>query len=115
MKKIKYSQDYRDKIRIIKKDLDTRFDKDVRLAVFKKINDRIQSIKENEEIGISVREMFGVDTDYQVIYAAKNYIFFRIELEEIFIVNIYNEREDFMWKLFGIRTTSQETEDYWKE
>ncbi len=58
MKKIKYSQDYRDKIRMMKKDLDTRFDKDVRLAVFKKINDRIQSIKENEEIGISVREMF---------------------------------------------------------
>ncbi len=43
---------------MMKKDLDTRFDKDVRLAVFKKINDRIQSIKENEEIGISVREMF---------------------------------------------------------
>lgn len=99
----------------MKRDLDTRFDKNVRLAVFKKINDRIQSIKENEEIGISVREMFGVDTDYQVIYAAKNYIFFRIDHEDIFIVNIYNEREDFMWKLFGIRTTSQETEDYWKE
>ena len=115
MKKIKYSQDYRDKIRKMKRDLDTRFDKEIRLEVFRKINLRIQSIKENEEIGISVKEMFGVDTDYQVIYAAKNYIFYRIGQDEIFIVNKYNEREDFMWKLFGIKTTTQETEEYWGE
>ncbi len=89
MKKIKYSQDYRDKIRIMKKDLDTRFDKDVRLAVFKKINDRIQSIKENEEIGISVREMFGVDTDYQVIIVHNElYNLSRFRLAEIFFCQI---------------------------
>ena len=115
MKRINYSQDYRDKIRLMKKDLDTRFDKETRLKVFKKINSRIQSLKQNEEIGISVKEMFGVETDYQVIYAEKNYIFYRIGEVDIFIVNIYNEREDFMWKLFGIKTTSKETEDYWDE
>ena len=115
MKKLYYSQDYRDKIRLMKKDLDTRFDKETRLKVFKKINSRIQSIKQNENIGISVKEMFGVENDYQVIYVAKNYVFYRIEERDIFIINIYNEREDFMWKLFGIKTTSKETEDYWNE
>ena len=64
MKKIKYSQDYRDKIRMMKKDLDTRFDKDVRLAVFKKINDRIQSIKDNEEI---LRQCQKLDLPYHLI------------------------------------------------
>ena len=29
------------------------------------------------------------------------------------IINIYHEREDFMWLLFGIDTTPQETIDYW--
>ena len=27
----------------------------------------------------------------------------------------YNEKEDFMWKLFGIKTISDEIEDYWNE
>ena len=115
MNKLNYSQDYREKIRIMKKDLDTRFGKETRLKVFKKINSRIQSLKQNEDIGISVKEVLGVETDYQVIYVAKSYIFYRIEENDIFIVNIYNEREDFMWKLFGIRATSKETEDYWNE
>lgn len=35
--------------------------------------------------------------------------------DSIYIVDIFHEREDFMWKLFGIRTTSQKTEDYWNE
>ena len=115
MKKLYYSQDYRDKIRLMKKDLDARFGKETRLKVFTKINSRIQSIRDNENIGISVQDMFGVETEYKVIYASKNYIFYRISDTGIFIVNIYNEREDFMWKLFGIKTISQDTEDYWNE
>ena len=31
------------------------------------------------------------------------------------IINLYHEREDFMWQLFGIDTTPQETIDHWDE
>lgn len=115
MKKIRYSQDYKEKISKMRRYLDAQFGNARRLEIFNTINRRIKSIREHEDIGISVREMFNVDTDYQYIYAAKNYIFYRIDETDIYIVNIYDEREDFMWKLFGIRTLSQETEDYWKE
>lgn len=115
MKKIRYSQDYKEKIQKMRRYLDAQFGNAKRVEIFKTINSRIKSIREHEDIGISVREMFNVDTDYQYIYAAKNYIFYRIDETDIYIVNIYDEREDFMWKLFGIRTLSQETEDYWKE
>ncbi len=33
----------------------------------------------------------------------------------IMILEIFNEKEDFMYQLFGIVTTSQETIDYWNE
>ncbi|MCR5402411.1 MAG: type II toxin-antitoxin system RelE/ParE family toxin [Butyrivibrio sp.] len=115
MKRIRYSQDYKEKISRMRRYLDAYFGNEKRIKIFKQINTRIQSIKENENIGISVREMFCVDTEYRYIYEAKNYIFYRIDENDIYIVNIYDEREDFMWKLFGIRTISQETEDYWKE
>jgi hypothetical protein len=35
--------------------------------------------------------------------------------ETILILEMFHEKEDFMRKLFGIVTTSQETIDYWKE
>ena len=44
-----------------------------------------------------------------------NYLFYRIEKDKIIIVEIFDEREDFMYKLFGISSISQESIDYWDE
>lgn len=115
MKKIIYSPDYKAKIRKMRRELDRQFGSETRQEIFKKINDRIHSIQDHEDIGLSCREVFCVDTDYQCIYTAKNYIFYRIDEDAIRIVKIYDEREDIMWKMFGIKTTTKETEDYWKE
>lgn len=115
MKKLKYSPDYTEKMRELKKYLDFQFGENTRKKVINEIGNRVRSLREHEEIGISVRNMYGVDTDCLCIYAAKNYIFYRVEPDCIYIVNIYDEREDFMMNLFGIKTTSQDTEDHWGE
>ena len=115
MKKIIYSPDYRAKIRKMRQELDRQFGEKTRQEILKKINNRIHSIQEHEDIGLSCRDVFCVDTDYQYIYAAKNYIFYRIDDEAIRIVKIYDEREDIMWKMFGIKTRTRETEEYWNE
>jgi len=70
MKKIIYSPDYKAKIRKMRYNLDRQFGADIRQEIFKKINDRIHSIQDNEDI---------------------------------------------MWKMFRIRTTKRETEEYWKD
>lgn len=80
-----------------------------------KIKKRLTSLKEFPNQGMSVRTMFGIESDYEFIYVSHNYIFYNQNEEVIYIVNIYDEREDFMYKLFGIRITSEETEDYWRE
>ncbi len=115
MKKLKYSPDYVEKMRELKKYLDFQFGGDVRKKVIKEIGSRVRSLRENEQIGISVREMYGVDTDCLCIFVAKNYVFYRIEPDCIYVVNIYNEREDFMMDLFGISGRTQESIDYWGE
>ena len=35
--------------------------------------------------------------------------------DKIIILEIFNEKEDFMYQMFGIVTISQETIDYWNE
>ena len=112
MKKLKYSPDYTEKMRELKKYLDFQFGGDVRKRGIKEIGSSVRSLRENEQIGISVREMYGVDTDCLCIFVAKNYVFYRIEPDCIYVVNIYNEREDFMMDLFGISGRAQESIDH---
>lgn len=65
--------------------------------------------------GPSVENLIGIPCDYRMLYVQHNYAFYRIEGDVVRITDIFNEREDFMWKLFGIKTTTQETKDYWGE
>lgn len=82
-----------------------------------------ESIKENykgsktdfEEKGVSVSSMYDMECDYRYLYVGHNYLFYRIERDKIVIVEMFNDREDFMYKLFGVNTETQESTDYWEE
>lgn len=115
MKKIKYTPDAADKLRELKKAITQSYGADKAIEKVKKITDAIRDLGTNEKKGPAVSRMFDVDTDYRVLFISHNYVFYRIEDECIRIVNLYHEREDFMWKLFGIETVQQETLDYWNE
>lgn len=115
MKKIKYTPDAADKLRELKKAITQSYGADKAIEIVKKITDAIRDFGTNEKKGPAVSQMFGVDTDYRFLFISHNYVFYRIEDECIRIVNLYHEREDFMWKLFGIETVQQETLDYWNE
>ena len=47
------------------------------------------------------------------LFVPRNYVFYRIEDKIIRIINLYHEKDDFMWQLFGIDTTPQDTINYW--
>ncbi len=91
------------------------FHADLATSVISKIMDRIDGLGDFPDMGISVSQRFGIDCDYFYLVANRNYVFYRQEGDCIKIIRILNERQDFMYILFGIRTTSQETEDYWCE
>ena len=57
----------------------------------------------------SVERMLGISSRYYFLHIEHNYIFYRIEQECIFITDIYNEKEDFMWKMFGIKLRTDES------
>lgn len=66
-----------------------------------------------EKKGIAVSAMYNTECDYRYLYVSHNYVFYRIESEKIIIVEMFDERKDFMYKLFGISTRTQESIDYW--
>jgi len=111
MKGIIYSPDYKEKIVLIKQWIRERFGKDTADKSIKAIQKRIASLKQFPEQGISVQEMFGIITEYRYIYIAPNYVFYVVGEDFIRIVNIYNEREDFSYHLFGISSVNLEFGD----
>lgn len=68
--------------------------------------------------GIPITIIYDVESEfekYHILYAEKNYFFYYIENDVVYIVEMYDEREDIAAKFLGIHTTLQETLDYWDE
>lgn len=57
-------------------------------------------------------QKYDLHCDYRYFYVSRNYLFYRIEKDRINIVEMFDEREGFMYKLFGISSISQESSDY---
>lgn len=115
MKKVEYSQIVRNKLKTLRTHLTEEFGSEVSKRSLKKITDAARGLGEFPEKGISVALMYGIDCDYRYIYAGRSYLFYRIESDKIIIAEMFDDREDFMYKLFGISTTTQESIDYWDE
>ena len=115
MKKIKYTPDAADKLRALKSAISGEYGEDKAKKIIKSITDAIRGLCDYEEKGPEVSKMFDVVSDYRYIFVSRNYVFYRIEDKYIRIINLYHEKEDFMWQLFGIDTTLQDTIDYWDE
>ena len=113
MKKVEYSQIVRKKLNRLKADLVQDFGIEVSRKSVKKITDAVRGLEQFEKKGIAVSTMYHIECDYRYLYVNHNYIFYRIESEKIIIVEMFDEREDFMYKLFGISTRTQESIDYW--
>lgn len=115
MKKLKYSPDAREKLKQIKQYVTQRFGADTANKVIKEMTKSFRDLQQFENKGVSVESVLGIPCDYRMLYIQHNYVFYQIKADVIKITDIYNEKEDFMWRLFGIKTTMGETEDYWEE
>lgn len=108
MKRLEYSPDAVQKLRNIKHDVTINFGADVAKRVMTNMTKALRRLQKFEKSGISVEKSLGVSCDYLMVYIEHNYVFYKITEESIYVINIFHEREDFMWKLFGMRTISKE-------
>lgn len=110
MKKVLYSPDVIGKITRDKAEYKSQVRCTTSNKIIKNILSVIKEIRTYENKGVSVASMTGIPCEYRMIFTEHNYVFYKIEKTAILIIDIYNEKEDFMWKLFGIKTISDEIE-----
>ena len=68
-------------------------------------------------LGTSIRERYSIDCpdNWFLLYTNKNYLIFSRTDDTVKVLKIYDERQDFIYDLFGIEMRSQESKDYWGE
>lgn len=113
--KLKYSPDASDKLRELKKQISTSYGSDVAIKIVSKIMREIRGLQDNPEKGPSVEAMLGISTTYRFLHVEKNYAFYRIENDTVYVTDIYNEREDFLWRMFRVNLRTKDSMDFWGE
>lgn len=84
--------------------------------IMRNITKGIRRLETFPHSGTRISSQYDIECDYSYIFIEHNYFFYRIKDNNlILILEMFHEKEDFMQKLFGIITTSQETIDFWRE
>ena len=115
MRKIKISQLARKRMVSLRKSLRERFGESVSKKALVELADAMESLGRFPEKGIDISKMYDLETDYHYIVVSHNYVIYRFDDKEVVILRLFDEREDFMNKLFGISGRPQESIDYWGE
>lgn len=115
MKKVEYSQLVKRKLLKLKAELTVEYGERKAKAILTAMADHVDMLSVHEESGVNISRMYDIDTDYWYLFTNHNYFIYRIEEKKVIIVQMFNEREDYMMKLFGISGRTQESIDYWGE
>lgn len=106
--KLNYSPKSREDLQNIKVSIIAEFD-DIGLAgrVLKAIAVAARDLEVFPYKGASISQVSDVQTDYRYLFCKKNYIIYRIEKEQIYIIRILNEKQNYMRILFGISDVTE--------
>lgn len=115
MKRLIYSPDALESLEHLKEYLIKNFGDKFADNTLNRLTLEIRDLEVFPEIGAFVRDRYPVDTNYQFFYFRHNYVFYRIEGDFVRIIDIIDERADFMKRLFGVDTISPDTLQYWRE
>lgn len=115
MNKLEYSALVKEKLKKLKGWLTEHYDPDTAGRVLSGMLADADRLKEHEKSGTNIAETYGIETDYWYLFTHQHYLVYRFEPGKVTVVQMFNEREDFMMKLFGISGRTQESIDYWGE
>lgn len=82
------------------------------LGNIKKDLERLQTF---EKSGENIADLYHIETPYWLLFSNHNYFIYRFDDVSVIIVQMFNEKEDFMKKIFGISGRTDESIDYWGE
>ena len=99
----------------LRKRLLGQFGEEVSKKAISEITDAIADLGQFPEKGIDISKMYGIETAYYYLFFKHNYIIYRFDEKTVTVLQMFDEKEDYMNTLFGISGRTQESIDYWGE
>lgn len=101
--KLRYTPKAREDLQNIKNSIIEKFDsEELADRVLRQITTSVRDLTVFPLKGRELKQLLHVKTEYRVLFCKKNYIFYRVEKDEIAVIRILNEKQDYMRILFGI-------------
>lgn len=75
-----------------------------------KITSSIRRLEVYPLLGADLGKIIDVPTDYRYLFTEKNYVFYRVKFDNIKIIRVLNEQQDYMIQLFGVSKRPVEDE-----
>lgn len=91
------------------------FSEDVSKKALISLTEAMENLGLFPEKGVRISEMYDVDTDYYYLFSNHNYIIYRFDEEQVVVLELFDERQDYMNTLFGVSGRTQESIDFWGE
>lgn len=87
------------------------------MKTFKEIISAIDNLGIFDSIGSNLKEKYKIDCpdNWYLLYVRMNYFIFSKSDDEIVVLKMYNNKQDFLFHLFGVEMRSQESMLYWGE
>lgn len=82
-------------------------DENLAIEVLKKITKTVRQLILFPYLGQELSGIVGIHTEYRCLFCEKNYVFYRVEENQICVIRILNEKQDYMRILFGISETQE--------
>ena len=108
MPKVVYSPAALEDLQLIRDYIEDKWGENVAIRILRKMTSDIRRLEQYPSSGVDLSKLTKVPTQYRYLFSEKNYIFYRIELDEIRIVRVLSELQDYMKQLFGISPELEE-------
>lgn len=115
MLKVEYSKVVLRKLKAIKEELCIEFGDDVATKKLTHIVDALDNLALSSNPGESMEDRYGVKTDYRYFIVSPNVFILSVKNDKVIIKQVFNEKEDFIYKMFKIRMRSKESINFWGE
>lgn len=115
MKKLSYTPKSLDDLQNIKTNIAVKHGKEIAEKIIGNLTASIRQLEIFPKKGQKLEDMIQYPTNYRYFVVKKNYVIYRIDNEDIKVIRILNEKQDFMQILFKISSVSDENEKYWNK
>lgn len=99
MAKIEFSPAALDDLILLKDYINSQWGESSSTKILNKIISDLSRLEYFPLSGTALSKTIGVPTDFYYIFTEKNYVFYRIESDRIFIIRILNERQNYLLHL----------------